>query len=408
MQHSSVQSPLVAYIVSEELAKVSSLLPSNKNRSLLVHSLVSALGILSLTSGDDRKCFKVLRPRRATQRELLAYHTRDYLEYALSPSSDYEDQAQATKFGLEDDCPPFRGMHEYIQLVAGATLTAVDALKEALCDVAVCWDGGRHHAQKAHASGFCYVADCVLAILALRRAVPSSVPQQKSRVMYLDLDLHFSDAVSQAFHNPSSAAASQVLTLSIHHTSPGFFPVSPLSVLPDPEDASFDPFTLSLPLQGGASSQTFARIWSIVEGVKDTFLPDFVIVQCGVDGLAGDPMATWNWSLGGPGSLGWCIDRVVHGWSGKKLLLGGGGYNSPNAARAWAFLTSVVAGKPLSLDIQIPDHRAFPLYQPSFTLDVPAGNMQDQNSPEYLQHVENIYERVQTKLQQRLFGGRPS
>ena len=34
-------------------------------------------------------------------------------------------------------------MHEYIPLVAGATLTAVDAIKEDTCDVALCWDGGR-------------------------------------------------------------------------------------------------------------------------------------------------------------------------------------------------------------------------------------------------------------------------
>ena len=34
-------------------------------------------------------------------------------------------------------------MHEYIPLIAGATLTAVDAIKENSCDVAVCWDGGR-------------------------------------------------------------------------------------------------------------------------------------------------------------------------------------------------------------------------------------------------------------------------
>ena len=127
------------------------------------------------------------------------------------------------------DCPPFPGMHEYIPLVAGATLTAVDALQDDACDVAVCWDGGRsatsppthsqvcsheyqfrHHAQKSHASGFCYVADCVLAILALRR-IPAPVPAQRSRVMYLDLDLHFSDAVSHAFHHPGARALSQVL-----------------------------------------------------------------------------------------------------------------------------------------------------------------------------------------------------
>lgn len=74
----------------------------------------------------------------------------------------------------------------------------------------------RHHAQKSLAAGFCYVADCVLATLALRRIPPFLVSdsQQRSRVMYLDLDLHFSDAVSQAFHHPHSTAASQVLVRS--------------------------------------------------------------------------------------------------------------------------------------------------------------------------------------------------
>ncbi|KAI9568674.1 hypothetical protein HD554DRAFT_2021839 [Boletus coccyginus] len=410
-QHNSCGTLPVAYIVSDELVRVSSLLPSNKNRSLLVHSLVSAFGIQSLALPNGQKCIKFLRPRRATSQELLAYHTRNYLDHALNPSNDHEDLSQGAEFGLEDDCPPFKGMHEYIPQVAGVTLTAVDAIKENTCDVALCWDGGRHHAQKSYASGFCYVADCVLAILALRRIPPSpssEVPPRRSRVMYLDLDLHFSDAVSHAFHNPSLTAVSQVLTLSLHHAAPGFFPVSSLSAMPNPEDASFDPFTLSLPLQQGASCRTFARVWPVVEKIKDTFQPDFFIVQCGVDGLAGDPMATWNWSIGGMGSLGWCIDRIVHSWSGKKLFLGGGGYNSPNAARAWAFLTSIVAGRPLSLDAEIPDHRAFPLYQPSFTLDVPAGNMQDQNSDEYLGHIEDVFGRVQTILQQRLSGEDPS
>ena len=82
--------------------QVSSLLPSNKNRSLLVHSLVSAFGLQSLAMPDGQKCIKFLRPRRATSRELLAYHTRDYLDYALNPSNDYEDSAQVARFGLED------------------------------------------------------------------------------------------------------------------------------------------------------------------------------------------------------------------------------------------------------------------------------------------------------------------
>ncbi|KAL7284332.1 hypothetical protein ACG7TL_001618 [Trametes sanguinea] len=288
-------------------------------------------------------------------------------------------------------------MAEYIRLVAGASLTAARALRHGHADIAICWDGGRHHAQKARASGFCYIADCVLAILLLKKPIPATpgTPVIKPRVMYLDLDLHFSDGVSQAFYSasPARSATPQVLTFSIHHSAPGFFPSSELSSLPNTSSPAFDPFTLSLPLERGASNATFARIWPIVQRVKDVFEPDFVVVQCGADGLAGDPYATWNWALGGEGGLGWYVDRIC-GWGCKTLLLGGGGYNSPNVARAWTYLTSVALGRPLSLEADIPDHGTFPLYAPSFTLDVPPGHTQDQNTEEYLQHVENVFAQV--------------
>jgi histone deacetylase 8 len=225
-------------------------------------------------------------------------------------------------------------------------------------------DKSRHHAHKSRASGFCYVADCILAILTLKRPSPGA-EIRKPKVMYIDLDLHFSDAVSEAFLSSSS----QTLVLSIHHSAPGFFPVSRLSGLSGTSDPEYDPFTLSIPLKQGASNQTYARIWPTVERVVEAFSPDYVVAQCGVDALAGDPWATFNWSVGGgDGSLGWCVERILSTWPGKKLLLGGGGYNSPNAARAWAYLTSIAAGNPLDLDTHIPDHSAFPMYGPSFTV----------------------------------------
>lgn len=91
-----------------------------------------------------------------------------------------------------------------------------------------------------------------------------------------------------------------------------------------PED-TIDLSSLSIPLQAGASSPTFARVWNIVERIKDAFRPDFVVVQCGADGLAGDPCAVWNWELdvGIQGSMGWCLEHLLN-WECKTLLLGGG------------------------------------------------------------------------------------
>ncbi|KAK7046839.1 Hist-deacetyl domain-containing protein [Favolaschia claudopus] len=397
--------PIVAYVASLELMKASSLLPSNKNRSTLVHTLARSLGLFAPDFSLTRT-IALVPPQSAGFAELNSYHTKEYLDFVLDPknmTTDSED-ASKTEFGLEDDCPMFEGLPDYVRLVGGASLTAVKMLRNPRCDVAICWDGGRHHAQKSHASGFCYVADCTLALMALRRFTepsPSGETSRKMRTMYLDLDLHFSDGVSHAFHKTSNTSNSpHLLTFSIHHAAPGFFPASPLANLPTPDD---DPFSLSLPLKQGASNRTFARVWNCVERVHAAFDPDFIVLQCGVDGLAGDPCAIFNWSLGPEeGSLGWCINRVINEWRGKKLLLGGGGYDSPNAARAWAYVTSIALGNPLSIDTQIPDHPYFPLYAPSFILEVPAGNMQDQNSEDYLHTIDKAFDDVVATIARRM------
>ncbi|KAF9003406.1 histone deacetylase 8 [Cyathus striatus] len=391
---------------------------------MIVHSLVSSLGLMKSDFSQARR-IQAVNPRRATRKELSAYHTREYLDFILDPNNSNTSSADALAYetiaelGLEyvvhcpllilpelmrtQDCPLFQGLADYVPLVGGATLTAVEVLRRAMTDRVICWDGGRHHAQKSRASGFCYVADCVLAILALKRQLSSaSGTFFKPRVMYLDLDLHYSDAVSEAFHSQISGSR-QTLTLSIHHTAPGFFPVSPRSQLPSPSNTDFDPFTLSIPLQQGASDETYARIWPIVEEIKAAFNPDYLVLQCGTDGLAGDPCATFNWSLGpNQGSMGWCVQRILNKWNCKVLLLGGGGYNSPNTARAWSYLTSIALDNPLDLEAEIPDHSGFPLYAPSFTLDVPRGNMQDNNSEEYLTQIVNCYKDVIRVLQERL------
>jgi Histone deacetylase domain len=75
----------------------------------------------------------------------------------------------------------------------------------------------RHHAQKSCASGFCYVADCILAILAIKRGMPlnslspATPVLRRPHIMYLDLDLHYSDAVSDAFYAPISSTSPQIL-----------------------------------------------------------------------------------------------------------------------------------------------------------------------------------------------------
>ncbi|OBZ77898.1 Histone deacetylase 8 [Grifola frondosa] len=296
--------------------------------ALLVHSLNKTLCLLSLPSLIDGGQIRLIRPFLADDKILSAYHSRDYLQAVLD----------STAHTLRDD----QG------------------------NISICWDGGRHHAQKAQASGFCYVADCVLAILALKQSQesPHDSLHAEPRIMYLAFDLHFSDGGSQAFYSSGSTSSTpQVLTFSIHQTAP------------DPSDPSFNPFTLSIPLARGASNATFARIWPAVERVNQAFDRDYIAVQCGAGGLTGDPYAVWNWSLGvAEGSISGCIEQIC----------------------------LVRIGRPLSLDADIPDHSAFPAYEPSFILDVPQGNAQDHNTDEYPTEVTRrfclISEKIEVKM----------
>lgn len=59
-------------------------------------------------------------------------------------------------------------------------------------------------------------------------------------------------------------------------------------------------------------------------------------------------------------------------------------------------------GVPLSLDAPIPNHAGFPIYAPSFTLDVPPSNVRDENTESYLTKVDAIFERVSEILRTRL------
>lgn len=69
---------------------------------------------------------------------------------------------------------------------------AAHRLNSGLCDIAINWAGGLHHARKCEASGFCYVNDLVLGILELLK--------YHARVLYIDIDVHHGDGVEEAFY----------------------------------------------------------------------------------------------------------------------------------------------------------------------------------------------------------------
>lgn len=115
--------PLRFYL-RPEIVQASSLLPSNVKRSYIVHSLIQALGLLTLAEtkeehsghavlGSNEKHsvtrrIQVVAPVVATKEELLAYHDADFLECVLKGTrnaglaNSNEPLGDVSHFGLED------------------------------------------------------------------------------------------------------------------------------------------------------------------------------------------------------------------------------------------------------------------------------------------------------------------
>jgi len=316
---------------------------------------------------------RVVQPRWASVSELSAFHSVDYIKCIEKITScedceELEDLA-SSEYGLGFDCPVFDDLFSCMSVVAGGTLTAAEMLNKKECNVAINWQGGWHHAQRDEAAGFCYVNDVVLGILKLR--------EKFERVLYVDIDLHHGDGVEDAF-----SFTSKVMSVSFHKLSPGFFPGTGSCL--DVGEGKGKYYSVNVPLKDGITDKPFLEIFSrVMSEVRMSFKPSAVVCQCGVDTLAGDPMASFNLTQNG---IGECV-RYLMNWNLPLLLLGGGGYNVNNAARCWTYLTAVALNQQLPLDI--PEHEYFPAYGPDYQLNISPGRRHDMNTKEDLVNLLN-------------------
>jgi acetoin utilization protein AcuC len=92
-----------------------------------------------------------------------------------------------------------------------------------------------------------------------------------------------------------------------------------------------------VPLPAGAGDAEFAVVWPQMLAHVARFEPEFCILQCGADSIAGDPITHLQLSTAcharAAADLCALADRLGHG---RVLALGGGGYDRGNLARAWS------------------------------------------------------------------------
>ena len=246
--------------------------------------------------------------------ELARFHDREYiaiLRQAARELSVTPEVGRRYNIGRLEN-PVYAEMFRRPATACGGSLLAARLLVARRAKAVYNPAGGTHHGRPDRAAGFCYFNDPVLALLAL-------LDGGLTRLAYVDVDAHHGDGVEDAF-----AEDPRVLTVSVH-------------------EAGRWPHRAGRPQRQGPSVANFA----VPPGFNDTemrlivdravvpllakFRPEAVVMQCGADALAEDPLSRLELSNNA------LVDavRAVAAIAPRLLLLGGGGYNPWSVARCW-------------------------------------------------------------------------
>jgi acetoin utilization deacetylase AcuC-like enzyme len=221
-------------------------------------------------------------------------HTSEYLDklhsLTLSPQ-------EIRKIGF----PLSQSLIEREIKIAGGTVNC--ALHALQTGISLNIAGGTHHAFPNRGEGFCILNDLAIAAAFLINSGRSE------KILIIDLDVHQGNGTAKIFEDRND-----VFTFSIHGKNN----------YPAPKEKS----TLDIALPDKTSDKQYLEILESNLGkVIETFQPDFIFYQCGVDVLESDKLGKLSLSIQGCKER----DRIVlqSAYINKTPLVAamGGGYS---------------------------------------------------------------------------------
>jgi len=265
---------------------------------------------------------EVRNPVLGDREDLLLFHTPDYVRRV--------ETMTAQGIGMLDpDTPAAKGIFESALYVVGTVLDAVEMIIGGKTGSAFVPIAGLHHARRDSSAGFCVFNDIGIAVEALRQR------HGVERIGYVDIDAHHGDGVFYAFEEDVNLVFADLHedgrylypgTGGIHETGRG--------------DAAGT--KLNVPLPPGSDDEIFFEVWPKVRSFIADHKPEFLIMQCGADSIAGDPITHMAFSSKAHyHAARELADLAAEPGIAGLLALGGGGYNRASIADAW---TSVIQG----------------------------------------------------------------
>ena len=258
----------------------------------------------------------------ASKQQLLRFHDYEYVK-ALREADRSGSVGVAVReryrIGTMEN-PLFPGLYERATTSVGGSILAAKLALEG--GTVFHPAGGTHHGRPDRASGFCYFNDPVFAILTLLDA-------GLERVLYVDLDAHHGDGVQDAM-----ADDERVFTISIHEERrwPRTGPVTDRGA----------GRARNLPVPGGFCDAELEYLLdrALLPLLSD-FQPQALVITCGADALAGDPLSRLELSNV---ALWQAVESLAERCR-RSVVLGGGGYNPWTTVRCWSGLWGRLSGR---------------------------------------------------------------
>lgn len=245
----------------------------------------------------------------ASDQDLLRVHGAAYLQR-------FKALSDAGGGDLGDQAPVGPGSYEIAKLSAGLAIAAVDAVLSGEADNAYALSRPPgHHCLADQAMGFCFLANIAIAIEAAKAR------HGLGKVAVIDWDVHHGNGTQAIFEERAD-----VLTLSLHQD--GCFPAG----YGGEQDRGRGPglgCNINVPLlPGGGHDAYLQAMQRIVVPALERFEPQLIIVACGYDANAVDPLARMLLHSDSFREMTQCLrDAAARLCGGRLVLVHEGGYS---------------------------------------------------------------------------------
>jgi acetoin utilization protein AcuC len=266
--------------------------------------------------GLDRRV-TIVPPRIATRSEIERFHSADHVNWVEIRSRIGEGYLD---YG---DTPAFPGCYEIASAVAGTALEGLERIMSGRAVRSFQAIGGLHHARRSCSAGFCVFNDLGVVIDSLRKQ------HGIARIGYVDIDVHHGDGIYYPYE-----ADPDLIVVDIHEDGNFLYPGTGHAFEIGRDQA--EGTKLNLPLAPGSGDREFFAAWERGLAHLRHFKPQFLILQAGADGLAGDPLADLRCTPAIHARVARDLRKLADELCGGRLMaFGGGGYALRNLAAAW-------------------------------------------------------------------------